>query len=180
MARPPIRILPPTPEETAEHARTYGVRGVRPFELRLLNERVVASPQPRTVVDAHELTVRGVTHVLDLREPGEWLRASEAALRALEARQVLRKSVAMQDASPPTLEQLDEAVGWLATTLAEPGCRVLVHCRAGIERTGTVLAAWMVQAGLGLQDALAVLAVRCLCQPTPLQVAAVRAWAARR
>lgn len=180
MARCPLRILPPTPDDHDEHARTYGVRGVRLFELRPLNERVLAGPQVRTAVDAHELTVRGVTHVLDLRQQAEWVRAGERALLALEQREVLRKSVPMLDAAPPTPEQLDEAVAWLAATLVEPQARVMVHCRAGIERTGTVLAAWMVKAGLDLDDALAVLAVRCRCQPMPAQAAAVRAWAQAR
>lgn len=175
-----MRILTPTPDELEAHARTYGAGGGRPFEVRVLNERILTGRQPRTAVDAHELTLRGVTHVLDLRQQDEWVRAGEGALQALEQRMVLRKSVPMLDASAPTLEQLGAAVDWLEATLAGPEARVMVHCRAGIERTGTVLAAWMVKCGLGLDDALAVLAVRCRCLPLPSQVAAVRAWLARR
>lgn len=156
------------------------MRAVRPFELRALNERILAGPQPRTVLDVHELTLRGVTHVLDLREPAEWPPGAALAVQALEQRLVERMNVAMQDARPPAAEALGQAVAWLEAALAEPGTRVMVHCRAGIERTGTVLAAYLVQVGLSLDEALAVLSLRCRCQPLPLQVAAVRAWAATR
>jgi protein-tyrosine phosphatase len=35
--------------------------------------------------------------------------------------------------------------------------RVYLHCRAGIGRTGTVAACWLVEQGLGADDALALL-----------------------
>ena len=65
----------------------------------------------------------------------------------------------MLDHAPPTPEALEEATGFISAQLKD-GRSVLVHCLAGIGRTGSVLAAYMIEyEGKTADDAIARLRV---------------------
>jgi protein-tyrosine phosphatase len=49
-----------------------------------------------------------------------------------------------------------QALGWLDSTLAQ-NKKVLVHCRFGIGRSGTLLTAWLLKQGYTLENALEML-----------------------
>src|SRR5204863_138995 len=49
---------------------------------------------------------------------------------------------ALTDQHPPTSDQFDRAVSFIERVLEQPGQVVYVHCRAGRERTGAILAAY--------------------------------------
>lgn len=59
----------------------------------------------------------------------------------------------VRDFAPPTPEQLDASLRFIEEHLARNEA-VVVHCRGGKGRTGTVLAAWLVSRGLGADEAI--------------------------
>ncbi|MGK5534331.1 phosphatase domain-containing putative toxin [Streptomyces sp. URMC 129] len=100
-----------------------------------------------------ELADRGVRTVIDLR--AEDLSERQLALPGEAGLDVIRMPI--RDGQTPTKEQVDE---FLAAVEASPG-PVFVHCGAGVGRTGSISAAYLVrtgQAGSG-EAALRTLAV---------------------
>jgi atypical dual specificity phosphatase len=84
------------------------------------------------------------------------------------------------DMTAPSQDTLDAGVAAIETALAE-GQRVAVHCGAGLGRTGTLVAAYLVRTGLSAEQAVAaVRARRPGSVETDQQVAAVAQFAARR
>jgi atypical dual specificity phosphatase len=84
------------------------------------------------------------------------------------------------DLSPPTTEQLHEALAFIDHHRAH-GRPVAVHCLMGQGRTGTVLAAYLIRGGLRSDIALA--EIRAVCPgavENPRQEAALAEFAAGR
>ena len=61
--------------------------------------------------------------------------------------------VPVPDEEAPGLEELENAVAWVADHL-NSGKKVLVHCRFGIGRTGTFVAAYLMSRGHSLKTAI--------------------------
>jgi len=178
-----MRDAEPTARDQNRHRAVYATPGLPGFKVYEVADHLFAGRNPLTVVDVVDLRSRGVTHVLDLREEQEWRgpgRFGAEAVEELGRRGVERHIVAVEDLSPPKPAALDDAVAWIEEVLANPGTKVFVHCRAGRERTGSVLAAVFVARGVLLEDALGIIKERCGAAPLPAQVAAVRSWAAAR
>lgn len=55
------------------------------------------------------------------------------------------------DALAPEFDELDEAVAWLADQL-DQGKKVLIHCRFGVGRSGTVIAAYLLKRGKSMSQ----------------------------
>lgn len=163
------------------HRAVYATPHLPPMNCNWIDHGLLAGRNPLTALDVEWLLARGVTHVLDLREPWEWAlpRFGQEALDALAGR-VLRRHIPVVDMGPPTPDQFDEAVAFLEETLQDPANVVYVHCRAGAERTAAILVAFHAHRhGLGYDAALQELRRRRpLLNPLPVQEAATRRWLA--
>jgi atypical dual specificity phosphatase len=65
----------------------------------------------------------------------------------------VRRNIPVKDFNPPTVDQLLEFIR-LVKDLA-PGTKVIIHCQAGIGRTGTFAAAYWISKGMSGPDAIA-------------------------
>jgi atypical dual specificity phosphatase len=102
----------------------------------------MAKPWPE---DVAELRRRGITAVLSL---------TERAPSEIEAAGIAVLALPVRDFHAPTMGQLEAAVEYIERTV-ESGGACAVHCGAGLGRTGTVVAAWLVRRGRDARGAIA-------------------------
>jgi protein-tyrosine phosphatase len=101
----------------------------------------------------------GVDHVICLQEEHEFARYEppetlEERARAVEALGIRFSHEEVEDFEAPTMEQARRVVGWVREDL-EAGLAVVVHCRAGLGRAGTIAACVLIEEGMGAADAIA-------------------------
>jgi atypical dual specificity phosphatase len=137
-----------------------------------LEERLLACPYPRTETVLAWLARVGVTMLVNLHEQAH----DPAPLARHGLRQV---HLPVPDFTPPTPAQIEEGVATIIRTLAAGG-GVAVHCGAGLGRTGTLLACYLVARGHDPSAAIEqVRESRPGSIEMPEQEAAVVAYAAR-
>jgi len=142
----------------------------------LLPDRLAGSGRPGRQAPLAEdlafLKAEGVTVIISLLETP--LNLPEYRAAGFEAHHV-----PVEDFQAPSLEQIAEACTLIEQALAR-NQKVLVHCNAGIGRTGTLLACFLVHAGASVEPAIErVRTERPLSLETREQEQAVRDYQAR-
>ncbi len=161
------------------HELVYSKPTLPEIRVRKLDDRILYGRNPLTAKDVEALIAAGVTRVLDLRENHEWSRPGRygrEAVAALDWCNVERVSVAIVDGDAPSCEQLDQTWQILAESPVEGA--TYIHCRAGIERTGSVIAAYLARRdGHSFDDTLRRLnEAHAGLFPLPVQAETVRRW----
>lgn len=166
----------PQPEYES-HLQVYGTPGLPAFECSWIDFRLLAGRNPLTALDARWLMARGVTHVLDLREPWEWEGPGRYGKEALDELGRPVCHVPVRDMQAPTPDQFTAAVKFLEESLSDPRAVVYVHCRAGKERTAAILVAYCARRyRLTYDQALQQLRARRNLVPLRDQERAAREW----
>lgn len=128
---------------------------------------------PQTDLHLAELAGLGVTLLINLHERAH----SESALAHHGLAQL---HLPVPDMSPPAPDQIDQGLLAIERTISGTG-KVVVHCAAGLGRTGTLLACHFVTRGLEADQAIAhIRALRPGSIESDVQVAAVRSFGRRR
>lgn len=139
----------------------------------ILPEQLAACVNPRLASAVREeLRLGQIGLVVNL---DEWSTSS-----VLEPMGIRHVHLPVVDFTPPSQAQLDEGVHAIEEAL-QAGQRVAVHCRAGLGRTGTLLAAFLVSTGLAADEAIAhIRGLRPGSVETQAQEQAVAEYARRR
>ena len=129
---------------TPEYRGPYGFRWIIPGKL-------AGTPMPGVVHsvdhDLAALRTMGVTLLVTLTE-------EDFEQEALRRHGLRNLHLPIRDREAPTLAQVKMLIARMDVLLRR-GEVLAVHCLAGLGRTGTVLAAWLIQDGLSAEAALA-------------------------
>lgn len=138
----------------------------------LYPDRLLACAYPWGADGLSDLAARGISVVVNLHERAH----DPERLASLGLTEI---HLPVPDFTPPTPDQLARGVHAISRALVD-GKRVAVHCAAGLGRTGTLLACYLVSTGLTPKAAVArVRAVRPGSVETADQQAAIEAFARR-
>lgn len=112
--------------------------------------KVAGTPMPGVVqkmdFDLVSLRTMGITMLITLTE-------TDFPQEALHRHGLRNLHLPIRDREPPTLAQVKMLIARM-DALLKKGEVLAVHCLAGLGRTGTVLASWLIQDGLSAQAAL--------------------------
>lgn len=112
----------------------------------VIPEKLAGCAKPHGIAGLRALSRRGVGAVVSLTE-------EPLDGKTLAKYGVITLHLPIRDFTPPTQEQIDRFVLFVDERIAE-GRRVAVHCHAGMGRTGTMLAAYLVHAGATAEEAM--------------------------
>jgi atypical dual specificity phosphatase len=115
----------------------------------VIDRKLAGSRGPRSRSELVVLKQQGLGALVRLVEPYEaWVTSKEVSEAGLED-----YNEPIPDFHAPTQEQIDKIITYLDAHI-QNGIAVGVSCNAGIGRSGTVLACYLVHRGLAPKDAL--------------------------
>lgn len=115
----------------------------------VIEGKIASSPIPIDPEDISLWKKNGIKAVVILAESNEIMRYwvnVEKYFEALRNRGIEYLHSPIKDFHVPSLEQLKKVVEWIDSRV-ENNKPVLIHCHAGIGRTGIVIAAYLVEKG---------------------------------
>jgi atypical dual specificity phosphatase len=111
---------------------------------------VLGSENP-TTADLQQLRREGFEVLISLlREQEQTPRYDVARVKELG---FIRHNIPVRDFNPPTIEQLSEFIRLVEQLPG--GTKIVIHCQAGMGRTGTFAAAYWIAKGLDVVEAIA-------------------------
>ena len=117
------------------------------YPIKWITEDIAVGYAPRSVADLETIRTQGISAIVNLC-------AECYDLDELEKKAGFNVFyLPLPDEGAPDIEHLEEALGWIESCIAEE-MKVLIHCRYGIGRTGTVVMAYLFKKGLSLRQAL--------------------------
>lgn len=116
------------------------------YPLKWITEKLAVGYAPRSVSHLLSLKENGIGAIVNLC--AECYDLHEAEREA--GFDVLYLPIA--DEEPPTFPQVTEAIAWINDRQRQ-GKKVLVHCRYGIGRTGTLVLAYLLHSGIPFDTA---------------------------
>lgn len=142
-----------------------------PIDFTWLNEGRLAAFPVWALHDLDALQRAGITAIVSLTEHFPHELVGERRFRTLH--------LPVLDMTAPATAQIEEFVEFVEQALSD-GLRVGVHCLAGLGRTGTMIACYLVSQGASPEEAIAaVRSARPGSVQTEVQERAVRGWARR-
>jgi atypical dual specificity phosphatase len=120
----------------------------RPYGFSWIDEpRLAGLARPDSVDELRWLRSQGIDVIVSLTElplRRDWV--NDAGLMAVH--------VPIYDMTPPTQDQFRQCIDTIRKA-HEQNRGVAVHCLAGMGRTGSILAGWLVSQGASAEDAIA-------------------------
>lgn len=117
------------------------------YPLKWITEHIAVGYAPRSHADLETTLNQGISAIVNLC-------AECYDLHELEKKagfEVYYLPIA--DEGAPDIESLEKALAWIEDLIAD-GKKVLIHCRYGIGRAGTLVIAYLLKNGFSLRQAL--------------------------
>lgn len=117
------------------------------YPVKWITESIAVGYAPRSVEDLETIRTQGISAIVNLC-------AECYDLNELEKKADFHVFfLPLPDEGAPEIAQLEETLAWIEARITD-GMKVLMHCRYGIGRTGTVVIAYLFKKGLSLRQAL--------------------------
>lgn len=122
---------------------------IPPKNLYWINDKVAGSSRLRSTAEVEWLSLNGFKLVITLTEDP----LPRDLVNEIKSRGIRWLWEPIPDFNPPTIEQVNRILKSIII-IEEYGAKVLVHCGAGLGRTGTVLACYLILKGLSAEQAI--------------------------